>query len=901
MRVSVDLAKASIEIVDLSDKLNPRVGDGGLSLPFHITNNGEVVDMHDNDIEFISQDPDGNDIYVSGTVDTSTNGDNAYQGDVTFKFPQGTFKVPGNYDTTKTMFRIVSNNTVLSTVNVKLNVLPDGTPEFNFDPTKTGYNSRLEDLLKQYQDEHDKKIADIDKQGQDIINSAKDQATKLINDTQAQVNTVLSNANAQAKKVLEDATTQTQQSLDEIKQLNNEAKGNVAGDTATTANQAKSQANLNAGLLHDQQKEIGEARGRYTSLSRREIAQDDEINRKEDRQNANENYAAISLRDDGQDKEIAKKADMSFIMDYLSKMKLEPEGVKTSSDLTTLYPNGHPGLMIAVDTGHAWVWSDVDKKWTDCGQYQVIGLDNTTINKISGMIGNFQQDVLDNKTKIADHEQRLTKDEATLEDDRRKIVNVYSAGHFADFDLMNQVGEYVTDESGHHISVNKWNIITDKTLTKSDVPADAKAVGDSLIEKPEKYGFPTMYLYGDKILTLHDKKGALTSDIRYSFPAYNISGNLKKLKVQGASTATLPKKNYTIVFDQPVEIFPNYGMQKKYVLKANMTDYSQLRNIGCAKLWGNVRQLRIKAADAIKADDQTYLTDSNGNHITGETDPQLSIGGDFGAVDGFPIAVYINGEYWGLYTFNIPKDGWMAKMSNKYGNAIVSANYALFDHHTNLKEGYMGLEYCGTLDSDWVVKSVNNLIDSINTTYKTQADFDNAVTPLLDLDSAIDYYAYSVMINNTDGMTRNYLLQTFDSKKWYFAVYDIDLAFGRTAATNDFQAPDYGGSHARMGGITFENLTSESKIFAQLWKFHKADILARYKKLANSVMSSAQVGTDFTNWQRLIPLPLINEEAKVWPSTTHSSTNNIEQIRWWYTERINFLNRLVTEEEQQSN
>lgn len=903
MRIAVDLAKASTEIVDLTDKLNPRVGDGDLGLPFHITNNGENVDMHNKDIEFISQDPDGNDIYVAGTVDTSTSGDNAYEGDVTFKFPEGTFKCPGNYDVDNTMFRVVNkaDNTVISTVNVKLQVLDDGASRFNFDPTKTGYNSRMEDLLKEFKEDHQKKLDEITQQGQDILNDAKIKAAKIIDDAKTQSSTTLSEAEAQAKKIIDDATKESQKSLDEIKQLNNEAKGNVAGDTASTATQAKALANMNRGLLYDQQTEIGNARGRYTTLSHRENAQDEEINRKEDRQNANENYAALQTKDADQDKAIAAKADQSFILDYLSQMKLEPEGVKNEAELTTLYPNGHAGLMITVDTGHAWVWSDKDKIWKDCGQYQVIGLDNTTINKISGMIAEFKQNVVDNTKELANHEQRLTTAESNLKNDERQLTNVVTAGHFADFELEDQVGEYITDEGGHRISVKKWSITTDKTLTQSDVPADAQAVGDSLIEKPEKYGFPTLYLYGDKILTLHDKKGTLKSDIRYSFPAENISGKLTKLKVQGSSTATLPKKNYTIVFDQPVELFPHYGMQKKYVVKANMTDYSQLRNIGCAKLWGQVRSLRVNADDAIMADANDYLTDSDGNHIVAETDPQLAIGGNFGAVDGFPIAVYINGKYWGLYTFNIPKDDWMAKMPKKYGYAIISANYALFNTHTNLNDDLMGLEFCGTQNYDWVVKSVNKLIDSVMASYQSKDDFDKAVSPLLDLDSAIDYYTYSVMINNTDGMTRNYLMQTFDGIKWYFAVYDIDLAFGRTAATNDFQSPDYGGEHARVGGITFENLTSESRIFYQLWKFHKADILARYKKLANSVLSATTVGTDFTNWEKDTPLPLINQEAKLWPSTTHTSTNNIDQIRWWYSERINFLNQLAAEEETKTN
>ena len=358
MRITVDLTKASTEIVDLSSKLNPRVGDGGLTLPFHVLYDDNVVDMHDKDIEFISQDPDGHDIYVSGTVDTSTPGDNAYQGDVTFKFPNGTFKKAGTYDTNKTMFRIVnkSDNSVISTVNVKLTVLDDGSTEFNFDPTKTGYNSRMEDMLNDFKEEHDKKIASINQEGQQAADDAKAKAEATLDDVKDK-----------AKQSLADITSQAQQSLNEIKQLSNEAKGNVAGDTAATAKQAKEQASMNAGLLHDHDEEISAARGRYMKLADRENAQDDEINRKEDRQNANENYAALQMRDDAQDKEIAKKAGKFELEAKLAQMDIHPEVFENLAALQAKYPNGAPGMMITADTEHKYVY--LNNQWEDKGQF----------------------------------------------------------------------------------------------------------------------------------------------------------------------------------------------------------------------------------------------------------------------------------------------------------------------------------------------------------------------------------------------------------------------------------------------------------------------------------------------------------------------------------------------------
>ena len=61
-RITVDLTKASTETLDLTSVLNPRVGDGQLSVPLHIiygtddSGNDDPVDMRDKDIEFLSQD-----------------------------------------------------------------------------------------------------------------------------------------------------------------------------------------------------------------------------------------------------------------------------------------------------------------------------------------------------------------------------------------------------------------------------------------------------------------------------------------------------------------------------------------------------------------------------------------------------------------------------------------------------------------------------------------------------------------------------------------------------------------------------------------------------------------------------------------------------------------------------
>lgn len=353
MRVTLDLSKKSTQIIDLSDVINPRVGDDDLLLPLHIVYGDNQTDMRGKDVEFLTQDTNNNNIYIAGTCNTNTPGDNLYMGDLTFRFPAGTFKVDGTYDPDKTMFRIVDKATqkVISSANVKITVMKNAI-EFNFDPDKSSYDSRLEEMLSGF---HDK--------GQAM--------------------------------------------LDEINDLNNQAKSNVSGDTAATAKQAKEQANKNASDISGLKGEVAGARGRFADMAGREDAQDTAINQKEsianasanyaalkqkDAQqdtaisqkesiaNANANYAALQQKDAQQDTVIANKANHDFITNYLSRMNLEPESFENEASLKAKYPNGEPGLMITADTGHKWLY--VNGQWKDCGIYQTAGLAENAVKNM---------------------------------------------------------------------------------------------------------------------------------------------------------------------------------------------------------------------------------------------------------------------------------------------------------------------------------------------------------------------------------------------------------------------------------------------------------------------------------------------------------------------------------------
>lgn len=576
------------------------------------------------------------------------------------------------------------------------------------------------------------------------------------------------------------------------------------------------------------------------------------------------------------------------INNRLSQMKTNPIAVANAGELTTNYPNGADGIFITADTGHKWVY--LYGAWKDCGEYQAIGIENSELAPL-------KEQLQKQESKINQNTNDIGLNSLGIKDNTTRIQNIEGAGHLIDILLVDDAGNHITDDYRNRIGGYKWLPLTDTTLTQAGLPADGQAVGAAIKNattfRPEKYHIPTLYLWGDNILSLQDKSKTLKNEVTYSFPTYGVSGTVEKLKVQGASSVAWPKKNYTLNLDKDFEVFRNYGKNHKYVIKANYAEPSQALNIVGAKLWGRLRDTHKHADTGILNTNGDLLVDNSGNRIIAETDPQLSIGGNYGAVDGFPIAVYINNQYWGLYSFAIPKDDWMAKMPKKSKGkyAIVDTIWdpqGAFKKETNFKD-QMELQFCSTKDSQWAMDSVNALIRVVMDHYDTADAFNQAVSPLVDLDSAIDYYIFSVLVDNDDGIFRNYLLQTFDGKKWYFAAYDLDSIFGRTPDFWEHLLAKSDTDDWRDHGVTFENVTNSNRLFYQLWKFYRDEILKRTKTLIDGVMSESTVDTAFIDYVRHIPLNAYNAELEKWPDMQNTAVDNVNRIGRWYMQRIAWL------------
>lgn len=422
--------------------------------------------------------------------------------------------------------------------------------------------------------------------------------------------------------------------------------------------------------------------------------------------------------------------------------------------------------------------------------------------------------------------------------------------------------------------INWIRVTTTYEVVTEDAMEDAmEAVMDEIGQgaskvrtiNPTAYGLPLLELFGDTATITKDN--AVTLSYKYGEREGTCT-----LKWQGSSSMVYPKKNYTIKFDNEFEAQTGWGEQKKYCLKANYVDYTHARNICSAKIWGNIVKRRTPANEILNA---------------------LPNGG---AVDGFPICLLINGEYQGLYTFNIPKDGWMFGMGDGTTEAFVCA-----DNSSALACQFRGLATLETLsngsadfeveyapdedDTEWIKTSLNRLLQAC-VDCNSAEDFDNNVAQYLDVESAIDYLLFSLVTCNHDGVKKNYILATYDGIKWFFSAYDMDSTFGSAWDGKSFYDYKYCDLNTR--------LATENRLFELLKTYKAKKLKERYQYLVTArALSDYAVVDTFTSFIGSIPKALYDEEVKMWTGIPSTSISNISQILDFYDRRRKYIDAQI--------
>lgn len=398
---------------------------------------------------------------------------------------------------------------------------------------------------------------------------------------------------------------------------------------------------------------------------------------------------------------------------------------------------------------------------------------------------------------------------------------------------------------------------------------DASGSTTVLIE-PNENDIPKVFFEGD--INGMSKTNEKVLRFSYISKTKTISGYVK-MKWQGTSSLTFPKKNFTIKMftDESCETKDKHTFKdwnhktNEYVLKANYIDHSHARNIVSARLWSDIVASRTDY-DSLP----TELKSSPNN----------------GAIDGFPIKLYLNAKYEGLYTWNIGKEGWTYGMiddENPNYAVLCGENYnsGCFKALANIDGTDWSLEYPDVLQ-DSIKQSWNNAISFVMN--NNGENFKNGLSTYFDVNSLIDYYIFAYFSCGLDSLGKNQIYTTYDGVKWFANMYDMDSTWGLYYNGQKFVSTSYRCQEDYEAGGHGGN-----ELYKKLATNYSNEIFARYFELRSGALSLVNVFTSFERFTDLIPSDLYKEDCDIYSDIPSQSDNNIQQIRNYARNRASYV------------
>ena len=451
-------------------------------------------------------------------------------------------------------------------------------------------------------------------------------------------------------------------------------------------------------------------------------------------------------------------------------------------------------------------------------------------------------------------------------------------------------GYHVCDADGHCIQCNKYydtsKMTLETVLIANEHSVECCGIFTSTeasvnIYKPitsRDVGIPVINLDG----SLPTSKGPINT-VDFTYESEELSFDCTaEIKVQGASSASKPKKNFNIKLfkadgtKNKVELVDGWGKENKYCMKANYIDFSQSRNVVSGKIFGEI----------VKSRNDELMSTPNG-----------------GAIDGYPILVYNNGVYQGVYTMNIPKDKWMFDMhdSDEKNQAIFMTE--TWNNAVSFREistsGFV-LEYASNEDSlvdnntQWAYDSMLDLIEFVY--YNDGEDFKNGIHQYADVDKCIDSMLYTFFICADDNTSKNILWVTLDGKVWFSSMYDMDGTWGmRWNGNIEFDENTHPISALVDGkGLAPErNHSNLNLLWERIYVNYYDRVCQRYLELRRGILTAENITYHFESFFDQIPDEIREAEKKKWTGVPSQNVDHLEQILTFARKRLEVMDQIL--------
>ena len=430
---------------------------------------------------------------------------------------------------------------------------------------------------------------------------------------------------------------------------------------------------------------------------------------------------------------------------------------------------------------------------------------------------------------------------------------------------------------------------------------------------------------------------------------WDMQGNYFKkhaiLNAQGNSSMGFPKKNVSVDIcddewlgeDTPKIRIGKWVPQDSFHMKAYYTDF--FRGVGAVsyKLYDQIVLTRGALYDRpwkkalLDMSKIGTTTKSLGNPNVGNYDLLTDTGARC-FPDGFPVAIYLNDVFYGIFSFQLKKhrDNYhLDKSTAENVHLDGTLNYyTIFGGKDNINWGEFeirnpkGLYAIGgnKYDADikqeeiagetevnsWIAdgilpdgteitskikknlqltakvkKYIQNLSDAVgvikaaeaayNASSKTTEDlstFKKVYEKYFDVENMIDYIIVSDIIKNGDGFSKNWQFFCYDGIKWFVGLYDCDMTFG-----------------CEWSYIT-DTLTghlnsSVDSPHGFIIKYYNDELEKRYKELMDcGIISPKNIYSLITDWMQRIGTSFFKQEYKKWKESLCISDSVVRSEYW---------------------
>lgn len=336
-----------------------------------------------------------------------------------------------------------------------------------------------------------------------------------------------------------------------------------------------------------------------------------------------------------------------------------------------------------------------------------------------------------------------------------------------------------------------------------------------------------------------------------------------EIKLQGHTSLGFDKKNYTIKLfkdsecteKNKVEVKSDWGKQSKYCLKANwVDDVTQARNIVSARIAAKVQA--------------KYNVFTNTPHN--------------GTIDGFPIEIYNNDSFLGIYTWNIPKDDWLWNIDDKDEKQYTieteeHSNATGFKENiTEFSEKTFDVE-AGT-KSDAALKHMQDTITFVKDS--SDEEFKNHFKEYFDFDASLNYIVCYYYFGAVDNLAKNMQLVTYDGKKFYPSLYDLDTTYGAF----------FDGSRKDTYDITFSY--EASVLWYRFITLFPEDVAKRWFELRKDIFTKDATMKEFRDFYNSIPEESWTKEKERWGEDNLPGFG-LDQIEEFLNFRIRYIDMIM--------